>query len=199
MEQSTQLVKKFPAFYRTQKFITAFAKAHPWSLPGARGIQSTTPRIISLTTALILYSHLRLSLPSGLFPLGFPTKILYAFLISSNHWRALVNAIMNLLVPQKAGSFMTSWMTISFSRRTSLYGVSALIFPCMLHVLPISVISVGLMLPFLETFLFYKYIKPTPAKNIHLYPLGSPISRLVWKWISNILSMEQLLYWACLD
>jgi hypothetical protein len=28
----TQLVKKFPAFYGTQKFITVFTTAHHWSL-----------------------------------------------------------------------------------------------------------------------------------------------------------------------
>jgi len=31
---------------------------------------------------LILYSHLRLRFPSGLFPAGFPTNILYAFRIA---------------------------------------------------------------------------------------------------------------------
>jgi hypothetical protein len=30
----------------------------------------------------ILYNHLRLGLPSGLFPSGFPTNILYTLLIS---------------------------------------------------------------------------------------------------------------------
>jgi hypothetical protein len=38
---------------------------------------------ISLRSILIWSPHLRLGLPSGLFPLGFPTKILYAFLFSS--------------------------------------------------------------------------------------------------------------------
>jgi hypothetical protein len=32
----------------------------------------------TISTLLILSSHLRLGLPSGLFPLDFPTKILYA-------------------------------------------------------------------------------------------------------------------------
>jgi hypothetical protein len=39
-----------------------------------------TTRPISLRSILILYSHLRLGLPSGLFPFGFPTKILYQFI-----------------------------------------------------------------------------------------------------------------------
>jgi len=37
--------------------------------------------------------------------------------------RAVVNTVMNLRVPQKAGN-LTSWMNISFSRRTLLHGVS---------------------------------------------------------------------------
>jgi len=35
-----------------------------------------------LKIVLILSSHLRLGLPSALFPSGFPTEVLYAFLIS---------------------------------------------------------------------------------------------------------------------
>jgi hypothetical protein len=33
-----------------------------------------------------LSTHLRLGLPSGLFPSGFPTNILYAFLVSHVRW-----------------------------------------------------------------------------------------------------------------
>jgi hypothetical protein len=39
----------------------------------------------SLSSILILSSHLRLGLPSGLFPFGFPTKIPYAFLSAPVH------------------------------------------------------------------------------------------------------------------
>jgi hypothetical protein len=38
-------------------------------------------------------------------------------------WRALVNAVMNLRVPQNKGNFLTSCKPVSFSRTLS-YGVS---------------------------------------------------------------------------
>jgi hypothetical protein len=41
-----------------------------------------------------------------------------------DRWWALVNAIMNLRVPQNAGNFLASLESISFSRRTLLHGVS---------------------------------------------------------------------------
>jgi hypothetical protein len=37
---------------------------------------------IALRSIVILYTHLRLGLPSGLFPSGFPTDNLYAFLLA---------------------------------------------------------------------------------------------------------------------
>jgi hypothetical protein len=39
--------------------------------------------LVSLRSILILSTYLRLGLPSGLFPSGFPTNILYEFLFSS--------------------------------------------------------------------------------------------------------------------
>jgi len=39
-------------------------------------------------------------------------------------WRALVNAVMNLRVPENAGNFVTSCKPVSFSRSTLLHGVS---------------------------------------------------------------------------
>jgi hypothetical protein len=39
-------------------------------------------------------------------------------------WRALLNAVMNLRVPQNAGNFLTSLKPVSFSRWTQPLGVS---------------------------------------------------------------------------
>jgi len=39
-------------------------------------------------------------------------------------WRALVNAVMKLRVPQNAGNFLTSWKPVSFSTRALLHGES---------------------------------------------------------------------------
>jgi hypothetical protein len=68
-----QLVKKFPAFYGTRKFITAFTFARHLSLSWARSIQAVPPHPTSWRSTLILSSHLLLGLQSGLFPSGFPT------------------------------------------------------------------------------------------------------------------------------
>jgi hypothetical protein len=79
-----QPLKNFPAFYGIQRFITVFTRALYWSLSWARSIQSIPPHPISLRSILIVSTHLRLVLHSGLFPSGFPTNILYAFLFSLN-------------------------------------------------------------------------------------------------------------------
>ena len=63
-----QLVKKFPAFYETQRFITAFTSFRHPSLSWASPFQSTYPQPTSCRSILILFTHLRLGLPSGLFP-----------------------------------------------------------------------------------------------------------------------------------
>ena len=77
-----QLVKKFPAFYGTRRFITALTSVRHLSLSCASPIQSTYPHPTSCTSILILSTHLRLGLYSGLFPSGFPTKTLCAPLSS---------------------------------------------------------------------------------------------------------------------
>ena len=73
-----QLVKKFPAFHGTRRFITALTSVRQLSLSWANPIQSTYPHPTSWRSILILSIHLRLGLSSGLFPSSFPTKTLYA-------------------------------------------------------------------------------------------------------------------------
>jgi hypothetical protein len=72
-----QLVKKFPAFHGTRRFITALTSVRHLSLSWASPIQSTCPHPTSWRSILILSTHLRLGLPSVLFPSGFHTKTLY--------------------------------------------------------------------------------------------------------------------------
>ena len=72
-----QLVKKFPAFCGTRRFITAFKSARHLSLTWASSIQSIPPHTTSWRSVLMLSSHLRLGLQSGLFPSGFPNKTSY--------------------------------------------------------------------------------------------------------------------------
>jgi len=75
LEQLTglQLVKKFPAYHGTRRFITALTSVHHLSLSWASPIQCIYPHPTSWRSILILSTHLRLGLPSGLFPSGFPT------------------------------------------------------------------------------------------------------------------------------
>jgi hypothetical protein len=76
------LVKKFPAFYGSRRFITSFTGARHLSLSRAGSIQSIPPNPTSWRSILILSSHLRSGLQSGLFPSGFHTKTLFAPLLS---------------------------------------------------------------------------------------------------------------------
>ena len=77
-----QLVKKFHAFHRTRRFITALTSVRHLSPSWVWPIQSIYPHPTSWRSILILSTHLRLGIPSGLFPCGFPTKTLYTPLSS---------------------------------------------------------------------------------------------------------------------
>ena len=65
-----QIVKKFPAFHGTRRFITALTSVLQLSLSWASPIQSIYPHPTSWRSNLILSTHLRLGLPSGLLPSG---------------------------------------------------------------------------------------------------------------------------------
>ena len=78
-----QLIKKFPAYYGNWKLISA--NSRHLSLTWATSIQSMPSHSTSWKSNLILSCHLRLGLPSGLFPSDFPIKTLYTLLLSRIH------------------------------------------------------------------------------------------------------------------
>ena len=81
----SQLIKKFPAFHGTPRFITAFTSARHLSLSWARSIQSIHPHPTYWRSILILYSYLCLGLPEWFFFSVLLTKTLYAPLLSPIH------------------------------------------------------------------------------------------------------------------
>ena len=88
-----QLVKKFPAFHGTRRFITALTSVRHLSLSWASLIQSIYPHPTSWRSILILSTHLLLGRPSGLLPSGFPSKTLYTPLSSPISFRILKGSL----------------------------------------------------------------------------------------------------------
>ena len=79
---TVQLLKRFPAFCETRRFTAAFTKPTTSTYPEPDQ-SGPFPHPISWKSILILSFHLWGGLPSGLFPSDFPTKTLYAPLLSS--------------------------------------------------------------------------------------------------------------------
>ena len=75
-------IQEIPRIFGTRRFLTVLISARHLSLSWANSIQSPQPPPTSWRSILILSSHLSLGLPSGLFPSGFLTKILYTTLLS---------------------------------------------------------------------------------------------------------------------
>jgi len=76
----SKLVKKFPVFYGTRRFITIFISGRNLYLSWARSIQSMPLHSSSWRSILILSP--RLGFPSGLFPSDLLTETLYTPLLS---------------------------------------------------------------------------------------------------------------------
>jgi len=114
-------------------FITKFTNAHHLSLSWASLIKSIPPHPTSWRSILILSSHLRLGLPSGLFPSGFPTKILYTPFISPIRATCptqliLLDFITKIILGEKYRLLSSSFCSSQHSRLTSsLLGPNILI------------------------------------------------------------------------
>jgi hypothetical protein len=75
-EADSHSTSQFPVFYRNRSFIGVFVRAHHWFFSWCRWIQTTPSQL-----TLILFFHLCLGLPSGIFLSGFPTKFFSEFSI----------------------------------------------------------------------------------------------------------------------
>jgi len=92
---------KFATSYGTRRFINAFTSARHLSLSRASSIQSMPPHRTSWGSFIILSSHLRLILPSGIFHSGFHTKTLYTPILASIHATCLANLIVPDLITRQ--------------------------------------------------------------------------------------------------
>ena len=119
-----QLVKKFTAFHGTRRFVTALTSVRQLSLSWASPIQSIYPHPTSWRSILILSTHLYLSLPSGLFPSGFPSKTLYTPLSSPTRATCPVHLILldfitRTILGEEYSSFSSSLCSLLHSPVTS--------------------------------------------------------------------------------
>jgi hypothetical protein len=84
----SQIFKNLGVFYGSWSFIIVFTRPRHWPIFWARWSQSILPHHISLRSVLILSSHLRLGLPSGVFHSGFPT-----IFFNSSRWGETVHSV----------------------------------------------------------------------------------------------------------
>ena len=101
------LIKKIPA----RRFTTAFTSARHLSLSWTRSIQSMSPHPTSWRSILILSSHLRLGLPSGLFPSGFPLQNpVYTSLLPHTCYMPRLDFIARTVLGEQYRSLTLRWL-----------------------------------------------------------------------------------------
>ena len=111
----SQLVKKFPSYYGKGNFITALTTAHHLLLSWARSIQCMPTHSNSWRSIVILSTHLRLRFANGLFRSGFPTKPLYAPLLSPIRATCPTHLILDLITQTIFGELYRSLSSSLFS------------------------------------------------------------------------------------
>jgi hypothetical protein len=111
----SQLVMKFPAYYGTRRFITAFICARQLSLFWASSIHSIPPHPTSWRC-----SHLRPGLPSCLIPSDFPIKTLYTPLLSLIRATCPVHLIILHLITRE---ILGEYRSLSSSLRSFLHSL----------------------------------------------------------------------------
>jgi len=100
----TQIVKKFPACYRTESIIQCLQDPATDPYPESDESSPQLPYFPKIHSNIIL--HLPLDVPSELFPSGFPTKASYEFLIAPTHATCLSHLILLDLITRWSGQIM---------------------------------------------------------------------------------------------
>jgi hypothetical protein len=108
---------KFPTIFWNSTVHYGVHKSSPLVLPWVRSTQFIPPYPTSLRYLLISSSHLGLGLPSGLFPSGFPTKILHTFLFARIHATfpahlTLLDLIILIILCEASPNWITGFLEV---------------------------------------------------------------------------------------